>query len=108
MTIPRWRILIVALAFVAVAGCAAGSQRWTPEAPAGFAQGLWHGLIAPPAFVVGLFKDGVEIYERDNVGAWYDFGFLLGMMLVFGGGGHTAHPAAQRRRRRRDHGTVGE
>lgn len=70
-----------------VAACAAGDPRFTVEEPAGFWYGLWHGLIAPIAFVIGLFNDNVEVYERANGGGWYDFGFLLGI-LCFGSGGH--------------------
>jgi hypothetical protein len=52
--------------------------------------GLWHGIIACIAFVIGLFSDGVEIYERANSGAWYDLGFLIGVGL-FSGSGHKSH-----------------
>ncbi|KKU26830.1 MAG: hypothetical protein UX38_C0002G0010 [Microgenomates group bacterium GW2011_GWC1_46_16] len=48
-------------------------------APAGFWAGLWHGIIAPMVFFVGLFTDNVKIYETHNAGRWYDFGFLLGI-----------------------------
>ena len=47
--------------------------------PAGFWAGLWHGLIAPITFIVSLFADGVRIYETNNRGRWYDFGFMLGI-----------------------------
>ena len=52
---------------------------------AGFWQGLWHGLIAPFALVIGLFKEGVGIYETHNNGRAYNFGFVIGLMIVFGG-----------------------
>lgn len=48
-------------------------------APAGFWGGLWHGLIAPLTFFVGLFTDKVKMYETKNNGGWYDFGFLIGV-----------------------------
>jgi hypothetical protein len=47
--------------------------------PAGFWAGLWHGIIAPITFIVSLFADGVRIYETNNNGRWYDFGFILGI-----------------------------
>ena len=51
-----------------------------PDAePAGFWAGLWHGLIAPITFIVSLFADGVRIYETNNRGRWYGFGFMLGI-----------------------------
>jgi hypothetical protein len=73
-----------------LAACAAGDARFTAAEPAGFWFGLWHGFIAPIAFVIGLFSDGVEIYERTNTGGWYDFGFLFGIMCLHGCG-HRSH-----------------
>ena len=52
---------------------------------AGFWLGLWHGLIAPVAFVFSLFRDDVGVYEVRNNGRWYNFGFIFGLMIVFGG-----------------------
>ena len=58
--------------------------------PAGFWAGLWHGLISPLAFLIGLFRPGVRIYEMNNLGRWYDFGFVVGVSVVFGGSGSKA------------------
>jgi hypothetical protein len=55
--------------------------------PAGFWAGLWHGLISPIAFLVSLFSPNVRIYETNNRGRWYDFGFIIGVSGAFGGGG---------------------
>jgi hypothetical protein len=52
---------------------------------AGFWRGFWHGLIAPIAFVMSLFKDNVGVYEAHNNGKWYNFGFILGLMIILGG-----------------------
>ena len=54
--------------------------------PAGFWAGLWHGIISPITFIVSLFMPGVRIYEINNRGRLYDFGFLLGVSAAFGGG----------------------
>ena len=54
--------------------------------PAGFWGGLWHGLIAPFTFLISLFAEGVSIYEINNNGRWYEFGFLLGISACAGGG----------------------
>ena len=75
---------------VVVAGCAAGDSRFSVDEPAGFLVGLWHGLIAVVAFILSLFYDSVEVYERANNGAWYDLGFLLGLMCM-SGCGHRSH-----------------
>jgi hypothetical protein len=47
--------------------------------PAGFWSGLWHGFIAPITFLVSVFATGVSIYETNNNGRWYEFGFMLGI-----------------------------
>ena len=54
---------------------------------AGFWLGMWHGFIAPFMFFVSLFKDDVGIYEAHNNGKWYNFGYILGLMMVLGGNG---------------------
>ena len=53
---------------------------------AGFWAGVWHGLIAPIVFIVSLFNPSVGIYEINNNGRWYDFGFLIGISSSVGGG----------------------
>jgi len=75
--------LTLALTFAAV-GCAGGDARFAAR-PAGFWAGLWHGAISLVAFVVSLFSERVHMYEVRNAGGWYDFGFLLGVMIVYGG-----------------------
>ena len=50
----------------------------------GFFTGLWHGLIAPIAFIGAIFTD-IRIYAFPNTGNWYDFGFLLGLSAWAGG-----------------------
>jgi len=64
--------------FLSVAG--SNSVYKEPGAKAaGFWGGLWHGIIAPITFVVSLLVNGVSIYETNNNGRWYEFGFMLGM-----------------------------
>jgi hypothetical protein len=58
--------------------------------PAGFWAGLWHGMISPVTFVVSLFNPRVRIYEAQNRGRWYDFGFILGASAALGGGASQA------------------
>jgi len=47
--------------------------------PAGFLAGFWHGMIAPIVFIISLFNSKVRIYETNNKGLWYDFGFFIGI-----------------------------
>ena len=57
--------------------------------PAGFWAGLWHGIIAPITFIVSLFNPGVRIYETNNKGVIYDFGYLIGLSGSVGGSSRT-------------------
>jgi hypothetical protein len=43
----------------------------------------------------------VNIYEVQNNGNWYDFGFMLGVVMAFGGGAGGSTASAGRYRRRR-------
>jgi hypothetical protein len=91
--LPIW--IALALACLLLAGCAAGPNQLTGSVNsqgkvAGFWLGLWHGLIAPVTFIISLFSQTVEMYEVHNSGGWYNFGFLLGMMILLGGGGSGA------------------
>lgn len=47
--------------------------------PAGFRGGLWHGLIAVAVFIISLFNARVSVWETNNNGRWYEFGFVLGI-----------------------------
>ena len=67
-----------------------------PGSP-GFLLGLWHGFIFPVAWIVSLFTDKVAIYAVPNNGGWYDFGFVLGIM-VFGVGAKGGHSITVHRR----------
>jgi uncharacterized spore protein YtfJ len=94
-------VLILALAVLA--GCAAGPNdlAGSPDKDgvvAGFWRGWWHGFISPVTFVVSHFSQNVRMYEVHNNGGWYNFGYLLGCMAIFGGG---AGGGAQARKRRR-------
>jgi hypothetical protein len=83
----RARRVRCAVAIVVLASLAACAHQPRPlpfgNVP-GFWNGLGHGIVAPIAFVVSLFKD-VRIYAFPNSGVWYDLGFLLGI-AAWGGG----------------------
>jgi hypothetical protein len=91
----RVTAVFLILVLIAMAGCAPGPNRLSDaagekESAAGFWKGLWHGFIVLFTFIVSLFSDSVRIYEVNNTGGWYDFGFLLGVMIFFGGSGSGA------------------
>ncbi|GAB4253479.1 MAG: hypothetical protein Kow00129_14520 [Thermoleophilia bacterium] len=78
----------VLLAALLLVSCAPGPNPEVGESGgAGFWSGLWHGFIILFTFVISLFRDDVTIYEVANNGSWYNFGYLLGVMLFWGGGG---------------------
>lgn len=84
--------IIIVFSVAVVASCAPGpnSAQGVSSEAAGFWLGLWHGLISLFTFVVSLFNDKVSMYEVNNTGGWYDFGYLLGVMTFWGGGGGSA------------------
>ncbi len=94
-------LIVLALFLVLLAGCAPGPNqlKGSPDPKgvvAGFWRGLWNGVILPVTFIISLFNPNVQIYEVHNNGGWYNFGFVLGVMIIFGGG---ARGSAARRYR---------
>ena len=93
-------VTMIALMVMAIAGCAPGpngflntnnEKGYVP----GFWYGLWNGIISPITFIISLFNNKVQMYEVHNNGGWYNFGFILGVSVIFGGG---ARGTARRRR----------
>ena len=62
----------------------------TDGSTAGFWSGLWQGIIAPIAFIISLFTENVNVYEVHNSGGWYNFGFLIGLSIIFGSGARAS------------------
>ena len=94
-------IAVAALALFAMIGCAPGPNQLadSPDEEgevAGFWRGLWHGIISPITFIVSLFSDSVHPYEVHNNGNWYNFGFLIGIVIIFGGGSGGACSCSRR------------
>lgn len=85
-----------------LAGCAAGTERFSADEPAGFWAGIWHGAISVITMIVHIFNDGVRVYEVDNTGGWYDFGFLFGVICVWGGGSHASCRQAKKKCRKKE------
>jgi len=48
------------------------------SSPAGFLDGLWHGIICPITLIISFFSPNVRIYETHNTGVLYDLGFVIG------------------------------
>lgn len=97
-------ILLLGFALLLIftlSACAAGANPRVNQADevgevAGFWRGLWHGLITPITFIISLFNDNINIYEVANNGGWYNFGYVLGVSIVFGGSGGGAGRRSKR------------
>jgi LPXTG-motif cell wall-anchored protein len=72
-------LLVSACASQIDAGVSAG------EDVPGFWWGLWHGFIFPWAWIGSLFDSDIAVYAVPNTGAWYDFGFFVGITVLGGG-----------------------
>ncbi len=107
LTSVRRVMLVVVLVGLTVllAACTAGPNTAASAVPAdqqaGFWLGLWQGFIIPVTFIVSLFNPNVGIYEIHNSGAWYDFGFLLGILIPLSGGARAGAPGGRSSRPRR-------
>jgi polyferredoxin len=77
-------ILVLITAFL-LTSCIPGDGKHTAQKPAGFFWGVWHGWIAPVSVIVGIFNKDIRVYEVNNTGWWYDFGFYIAIIAGFGG-----------------------
>lgn len=82
--ISKKNILLLAMIILVFASCAPGNERYE-LVQAGFWMGLWHGFISLFTFIISLFNENVNIYEVNNNGGWYNFGFIFGVSIFFGG-----------------------
>lgn len=55
-------------------------QRGVSSDTPGIISGLWHGMVAPYALLIGIFTN-LGIYAYPNQGWVYDAGFLLGVAI---------------------------
>lgn len=86
------RLLILSL-FLLLAGLVAFfgfADKMTFEQAAsadkvGFWYGLLHGLIIVLSFVGSFLSDDIAIYAISNSGVWYDFGFVVGVLIAIKG-----------------------
>ena len=81
-------IFLAAISILLFTGCADSVEYALADEreQVGFLHGLWHGMIVIISFIVSLFDDSVSTYAIYNNGGWYDFGFLLGVIGIWGGG----------------------
>lgn len=91
-----------------LSSCAAGNAQFTTDDPAGFWYGLWHGIISIISLIIHIFTDSVSVYETNNTGGWYDFGFLFGVICIWGGGSRMKRKSVEDKRRQKEWDEVGE
>lgn len=109
-TITRfaYRVLLPISLLALLTACAAGNDRFSADAPAGFWYGLWHGIISFISLIIHLFNPAVSVYEVHNTGGWYDFGFLLGVCGFWGGGKKVVTKSPARKARDKEWQEVGD
>jgi len=90
----RWGLIISAIFIIISLFLAsgvftyyAGDEHWKSD-KAGFFTGIIHGIIAPLMLVAAIFTE-YSMYELNNSGWFYNFGFLIGLLAVWGGGSST-------------------
>lgn len=49
--------------------------------PPGFFLGIFHGLTIIFSLIGSLFSD-IRIYSFPNSGGWYDFGYVIGLLIL--------------------------
>ena len=85
MKISKLVCTLLLIALITFVGCVPGDGKNTTEKPAGFFWGIWHGWIAPISLIWQLFNPEIRLYEPQNTGWWYDFGFYIAIISGFGG-----------------------
>lgn len=81
----KWIVFGLLLFAILIMSCAPGGGTHTKHHPAGFFTGIWHGWIAPITLIIGFFNKNIRIYEVNNTGWWYDFGYYIAIISGFGG-----------------------
>ncbi len=78
-------VLLTVIITLCFSGCIPGDGICTKDKPAGFLWGIWHGWIAPVSLIIGLFNSKIHLFEVNNTGWWYEFGFYIAIIGGFGG-----------------------
>jgi len=107
-TVLSFKLLILFPPLLLLMSCAAGDAQFMPDSPAGFWYGLWHGIISLISMIIHIFNEHVLVYEINNTGGWYDFGFLIGVISVWGGGSHVSCKSAANKQRDKEWDEIGD
>jgi len=79
-------LALLAVVILLLSGCAAGGARG------------YGTTISVVTFIINLFNHDVKVYEVNNNGGWYNFGFLSGVICVWGGGSGAGWKSSKRRK----------
>jgi len=102
-----FKVLFLVSFLVLLTSCAAGDSQFSNDSQAGFLYGLWHGIISIISMIVHVFNDSVLVYEVNNTGGWYDFGFLIGVISIWGGGCHFSCKSAAEKKHDKEWDEIG-
>lgn len=102
------KLFVLNLFCLLLISCTAGDPQFTQDNPAGFWLGLWHGIISVISLIVHLFNENVVVYEIHNSGGWYDFGFLAGVICIWGGSSHVSCKSAKNKKREKEWEEIGD
>lgn len=103
-----FKLFIIIPLLLFLTSCAAGNEQFTPDSLAGFWYGLWHGVISLISMIIHIFNDNVMVYEINNTGGWYDFGFLVGVISIWGGGSHVSCKSSINKKRDKEWDEIGD
>ena len=105
----RMFTLLMFISFVLlISSCTAGNIQFTQDNPTGFWYGLWHGIIALISLFIHIFNENVVVYEINNTGGWYDFGFLSGVIFTWGGSSQVTCKFAINKKHEREWDEIGD
>lgn len=75
-------LLAISTLVLVTLACASGNPHANPEASAGFWKGLWDGTTILISGIISIFNPSYGLYEINNNGGGYDFGFFLGIAAI--------------------------
>jgi len=78
-------LILIVLLVTLLTGCLPDIAMEQQESQAGFFLGIWHGWIAPISLFASIFNKDITIFESNNTGFWYGFGFYIAIIGGFGG-----------------------
>lgn len=70
---------------LSLSACLPGDGQIASGNTAGFFWGIWHGWMAPISLIFSIFNRSIRIYEVNNSGLGYDFGYYMAIISGFGG-----------------------